>query len=137
MGSRQFFLRVPIGTAAPRLDRVARVASAALLFGISLSISASAQTVTLGQYQHPRTENDLSFNKTYMIGAKDGLIAYNMSAQEKSFCLPGVIPVLTFEQANDLVMRWSRKTSGSADLPLGRALFFALKEAFPCGSSAR
>ena len=116
----------------PRFDHVVTVTSAALLLGLSLSFGATAQTVTLGQYQHPKTEKDLNFNKTFMIGVKDGLIAYNMSSQDKLFCMPGVLPAITFEQANDLVMHWAHKTSGDADLPLGRALLFALREAFPC-----
>ena len=60
----------------PRFDHVVTVTSAALLLGLSLSFGATAQTVTLGQYQHPKTEKDLNFNKTFMIGVKDGLIAY-------------------------------------------------------------
>ncbi len=116
-----------------RFYHVATIASAAIVLIVSLTISATAQTVTLEQYKHPKTEKDLNFNRTYMIGIKDGLIAYNMSSQDKLFCMPGVLPALTFEQANDIVMRWARKTSGDADLPLGRALFFALRDAFPCG----
>jgi len=115
-----------------RFDRVVTITSAAMLLGVSLSFGATAQTVTLEQYKHPKTEKDLNFNRIYMIGVKDGLIAYNMSSQDKLFCMPGVLPVLTFEQANDIVMRWARKTSGSADMALGHALLYGLKDAYPC-----
>jgi len=75
----------------------------------------------------------MSFNKAYFSGIKDGLIAYNMSLEDKLFCLTGAIPTLTFEQANNVLLRWARKKSANADdLPLGLALLNGLKETFPC-----
>jgi hypothetical protein len=85
------------------------------------------------QYQHPRGEKDFSFNKPYFEGIKDGLIAYNMSREDRLFCLGGDPPVLTFERANDILLHWARKRGGdAAGLPLGLALLYSLKEAFPC-----
>jgi hypothetical protein len=112
--------------------RVVTIASAVALLGLSLSLGTNAQAVTVAQYRHPDSAKDLNFNKTYLIGVADGLIAYNMSAVAKLFCLPGLLPKITFEEANDIVMHWVRKASGAADLPLGRALLFGLKEAYPC-----
>ncbi len=41
-------------------------------------------------------------------------------------------PVLTFDRANDILPRWARKRAGEAvGLPLGLALLYSLKEAFP------
>ena len=112
--------------------RVVTIASAVTLLGLLLSFGANAQNVTMEQYRHPKNEKDLNFNKAYFSGIKDGLLAYNMPSEEKLFCMPG-IPVLTFEQANDILMRWARKRSTDADsLPLGLALLSGLKETFPC-----
>lgn len=105
---------------------------AAALIGLLLCFGAQAQTVTLGQFQHPKSAKDLEVNKTYLLGAMDGLLAYNTSLDDKLFCVPGLIPKITFEQASDLVIRWARKTSGSADISLGHALLFALRDAYAC-----
>jgi hypothetical protein len=113
------------------------IASAAI-FGGLLSADANAQTVTVEQYQHPNGEKDLNFNKPYLEGIKDGLIAYNMSGEDKLFCLGGMPPVLTFERASDTLLQWARKRHGDAGgLPLGLALLYSLKEAFPCKGTSR
>ena len=114
------------------------LASAAALLAGSLASGASAQTVTLEQYQHPKGEKDLNFNKPYLEGIKDGLIAYNMSLEARLFCLGGDPPVLTFDRANDILMRFARKRGGeAAGLPLGLALLYSLKDAFPCTGAPR
>jgi len=114
------------------------VASAAAALGGSLPSGANAQTITLEQYQHPKGEKDLSFNKPYLEGIKDGLIAYNMSLEARLFCLGGNPPVLTFDRANDVLLRWARKRAGdAAGLPLGLALLYSLKDAFPCTGAPR
>lgn len=83
-------------------------------------------------------ERDLSYNKSYLEGIKDGLVAYNMSVEDKLFCLGGMPPVLTFEQASDTLLKWARKRKGdAAGLSLGLALLYSLKEAFPCKSPPR
>ena len=115
-----------------RFDRFVTIATAATLLGGLLSFGAHAQNVTTEQYRNSKNEKDLNFNKAYFASIKDGLLAYNMPSEEKLFCMPG-IPVLTFEQANDILMRWARKRSTDADsLPLGLALLSGLKETFPC-----
>ena len=109
------------------------ISLAVMLLGFFLSFGANAQTVTTDQYRHPKSEKDLNFNKAYLAGMKDGLIAYNISSENKLFCMPGPIPVLTFEQANDIVMHWANKKSGDADnLPLGLTLLYGLKETYRC-----
>ena len=112
--------------------RIVTIASAAALLGLSLCLDAQAQTITLAQFQHPKTAKDLEFNKTYLLGVTDGLIAYNSGLDDKLFCTPGLAPKITFDQANDIVMRWARKTSGSVDIPLGHALLNGLRDAYPC-----
>jgi hypothetical protein len=117
---------------------VAIVASAATLLGGLAAPGANAQTITMGQYQHPKAETDLSVNKAYLEGIKDGLIAYNMSQEGRLFCLGGNPPVLTFERANDILLHWARKRGGdAAGLSLGLALLYSLKDAFPCASAPR
>lgn len=104
------------------------------MMAVSASPSGAAdeKPLTVDQYQHPRTPKDLIFNKIYLIGAKDGLIAYDMSTQHKMFCLPGVIPHLSFGRANDIVMRWTRRAQAAPDLPVARALYYGLVAAYPC-----
>jgi len=115
-----------------RFDRGVTIASSVTLFIVLLSFSANGQAVTMEQYQHPKNENDLNFNKAYLAGIRDGLIDYNMSSETKLFCMP-LNYVITFEQANDIAMRWAHKKSINADkLPLGLALLYGLKETFPC-----
>jgi len=114
------------------------VASAAIALGGLLAPGANAQTITLEQYQHPKGERDLNFNKPYLEGIKDGLVAYNMSLEARLFCLGGDPPVLTFDRANDVLLRWARKRAGdAAGLPLGLALLYSLKDAFPCTGAPR
>ena len=114
------------------------IASAAVLWGGLPAPGANGQTVTMDQYQRPKSEKDFSFNKPYFEGIKDGLVAYNISLEGRLFCLGGDPPVLTFERANDILMHWARKRGGDAGgMPLGLALLYSLKEAFPCKSAPR
>lgn len=117
---------------------VVLMVSATTLLGGWLASDANAQTMTVEQFQHPKGEKDLSFNRPYLEGIKDGLIAYNMSVEDRLFCLGEGPTVLTFERASDILLRWSRKRKGdSAGLPLGLGLLYSLKEAFPCKGTAR
>ena len=114
------------------------IAWAAMLWAGLSAPGANAQTVTVEQYQHPKSEKDFSFNKPYFEGIKDGLVAYNISLEGRLFCLGGDLPVLTFERANDILLRWARKRGGdAAGMSLGLALLYSLKEAFPCKSAPR
>ena len=122
----------------PGFARAAIIASAAAFSGGLLATGARAQTITVEQYQHPKGEKDLNFNKPYLEGIKDGLVAYNMSVEARLFCLGDGLPVLTFERANDTLLQWARKRRGdAAGLPLGLALLYSLKEAFPCKGTPR
>lgn len=117
----------------PGFARAVMIVSATAVSGGLLSTDASAQTITVEQYQHPKGEKDLNFNKPYLEGIKDGLIAYNMSVEDRLFCLGDGPSVLTFERANDTLLQWARKRRGdAAGLPLGLGLLYSLKEAFPC-----
>ena len=106
--------------------------SISLAVMLLLCSGANAQTLTTGQYRHPTGEKDLTFNKSYLVGIKDGLLAYNMASEVKQFCMPEN-PSLTFDQANDVLMHWaSKKGADRNDLPVGLALLFGLKETYPC-----
>ena len=114
------------------------IASTAIFSGELLCSDANAQTVTVEQYQHPKGEKDLIFNKSYLEGIKDGLITYNISVEDRLFCLAGMPPVLTFERASETLLRWARKRGGDvAGMSLGLALLYSLKEAFPCKGTPR
>ena len=68
----------------------------------------------------------------------NALIAYNMSVEDRLFCLGGMPPTLSFEQASDTLLLWARKRKGdAAGLSLGLAMLYSLKEAFPCKGTAR
>jgi len=109
-----------------------------MLLGGWPACDANAQSLTVDQFQHPKGERDLSYNRSYLEGINDGLIAYNISLEDRLFCLGGMPPVLTFEQASDTLLKWARKRKGdAAGLPLGLALLYSLKEAFPCKSPPR
>jgi hypothetical protein len=114
--------------------RIGVFALAVVLFRIFLCANAYAQTVTVEQYRHPQNEKDLSINKAYFNGIKDGLVAYNMRAEEKLFCSPEA-STLTFERASELLTRWARKRGSGADgLPLSLSVLQSLQEAFPCSN---
>jgi hypothetical protein len=109
----------------------AATALAALLSIVSVS-SGRAQSITAGQFRTPKSEKDMTANRAYLIGAKDALLAYNNAAEDKLFCLPGV-PQLSFDQASDIAMRWTRKKSINADdLPLALVLLYGLRQNYPC-----
>jgi hypothetical protein len=99
---------------------------------------AAAQGITIDQYRRPETEKDLSFNKAYLTGIKDGLTAYNMSVEDKLFCLTGDLPLVTFEQANQVMMAWARKKGPDAGgTSVNVALLHGLQERFPCRRSSQ
>lgn len=119
-----------------------RERTAALAFALMISLvfidDAAAQGLTINEYRRPDSETALNFNKGYLTGIKDGLIAYNMPLDDKLFCLSGDIPTLSFEQANDLMMTWARKRGpDSGGTSVSRALLTALRERYPCRPSAR
>jgi Ssp1 endopeptidase immunity protein Rap1a len=120
------------------MERAVTVISAATLSGLLLCSAAGAQTVTVEQFQHPKGETEMNFNKAYLIGIKDGLLAYNMSQEGKYFCIGGSPPELSFERASDILVRWARKRNGNSNgLPLGLAMLYSLRDAFPCQGKTR
>jgi hypothetical protein len=121
-----------------KLARVVLVAAATLFVSGWLAADAIAQTVTLDQYQHPKSDTDMNFNKSYLLGIKDGLIAYNMSREDKLFCTGAELSNLPFDRANDILLHWARKRHGdAAGLSLGLAMLYSLKEAYPCRAAPR
>ena len=121
-----------------RRGRIATITSAVALFGTVLLNEAAAQGLTINDYRRPNSQPELDFNKGYLTGIKDGLIAYNMAQDDKLFCLSGGLPTLSFEQANDLMMSWARKRGpDSGGTPVNRALLTALRERYPCRTRAR
>jgi hypothetical protein len=116
----------------------ATMVSVSLLSTGWLCADANAQSITVEQYQHPKSEKELNSNRPYLEGIKDGLIAYNISVDNRLFCLGGMPPTLSFEQASDILLLWARKRKGdAAGLSLGLAMLYSLKEAFPCKGTAR
>ena len=105
---------------------------AVIVFGVLLSFAANAQTVTIGQYLHPKDDMENTFNQLYLAGTKDGLFVYNLLTTEKNYCPPKDF-VLTTEQADDIVRRWAKKqTFNIEEMVLGQALLYGLQEIFPC-----
>src|SRR3974390_3125610 len=132
-------IMLAIGSRNPKrvLARIGAFALAVVLLRIFFCTNAYSQTLTVEQYQHPQNEKDLSINKAYFNGIKDGLVAYNMRAEEKLFCSPEASP-LTFERASALLIRWARKRGSSADgLPLSLSVLQSLEEAFSCSNQHR
>jgi hypothetical protein len=95
--------------------------------------TASAQTVRLEQYQHPSEPKFEVFNKLYLAGVRDGLIAYSVrqDAKDRLFCLPPTM-VLTTEQAEDIMLRFAEKRQLPGNIAIGLPLLAGLKETFPC-----
>ncbi len=114
--------------------QIVKLATIAALLAVLLPPPGRTQSLTTAQYRNPKTEKDLSANKAYLTGAKDGLLAYNNATDNKLFCMRGV-PILNFDQANDIAMRWARKKSVDANsLPISLVLLYGLKETFPCSN---
>jgi hypothetical protein len=139
--ARPAALSIACGGGVPgmiRFGSVVLMASAASLLGALLCPAANAQTLTVEQYQHPKGEKDLTFNKTYLQGITDGLIAYNISVEDRLFCMGSTPTALGFERANDILMHWARKKNADVSgLSLGLGMLYGLKEAFPCKSAPR
>jgi len=95
--------------------------------------TASAQTVRLDQYQHPSEPKFKVFNKLYLAGVRDGLIAYSVrqDAKDRLFCLPPTM-VLTTEQAENIMLRFAEKKQLPGNTPIGLPLLGGLAETFPC-----
>jgi hypothetical protein len=94
--------------------------------------SASAQTVRLEQYRHPSEPKFETFNRIYLKGVLDGLIAYSVAhGRDRFFCMPPDL-AMTVEQAEEIMLRYAERKQLPATAPVGIPLFGGLKEAFPC-----
>lgn len=123
-------------------ERMAAVAVALaigqIFIGFASTDNAAAQGLTINDYRRPNSQPELDFNKGYLTGMKDGLVAYNFALEDKLFCLSGDVPMLSFEQANDLMMSWARKRGpDSGGTLVSRALLTTLRERYPCRAGAR
>ena len=95
------------------------------------SSAASAQTVRLDQYQHPSEPKFKVFNRLYLKGVVDGVIAYSVAQGARDFCMPPTMAI-TVEQAEDIMLRYAEKKQLPGTVPIGLPLFGGLKDAFPC-----
>jgi hypothetical protein len=93
--------------------------------------SASAQTVRLEQYQHPSEPKFKVFNRVYLKGVVDGLIAYSVALHARDFCIPPDMAI-TVEQAEDIMLRYAEKKQLAGTVPIAVPMFGGLKDAFPC-----
>lgn len=112
---------------------VARAVIGLILF--SLTSSANAATILLRDYKAPKDEQQAAFNKIYLDGVKDGLIALQAileyGGQQPFICFPKNL-ALTHEQAEDIMMREADKVADPDLLPIASLLVGGLKETFPC-----
>jgi hypothetical protein len=121
-----------------RRNSISTTAGVVAVVSTAMLNTALAQNLTTEQYRRPQTEKDLVFNKAYLMGATDGLLAANALTDDKLFCLPGDIAVLSFEQANDAMMSWVRKKGLDAGhTPTARALPYGLQQKYSCSGSTR
>jgi hypothetical protein len=106
-----------------------------ILLTVLWSIAAHAQTVRYGNYKNPSRPEYRSFNKIYLKGVSDGLVAYNASmigsGKKPLFCLPPKL-ALTGEQAADILVRTGDAYSNPNDIPISIILLIGLEETFPC-----
>ena len=93
--------------------------------------AASAQARGSEQYQHPSEPKFETFNRLYLAGVRDGLIAYSVNAKEHLFCLPPTT-VLTPEQTEDIMLRFAEKKHLPGNILIALPLLGGLKEAYPC-----
>ena len=95
--------------------------------------SASAQTVRLEQYRHPSEPKFETFNRIYLKGVVDGLIAYAVAQDERErfFCMPPTLAI-TVEQAEEIMLRYAEKKQLPGTMPIGIPMLRGLKDAYPC-----
>ena len=115
------------------MQRQLAVMTAALL--ALTSGAASAQSVRLEQYQHPSEPKFETFNRLYLAGVRDGLIAYSVNGKEHLFCLPPST-VLSPEQTEDIMLRYAEKKHLPGTILIALPLLGGLKEAYPCDKAA-
>ena len=97
--------------------------------------TVNASTVLFKHYQDEKRKSYRKFNKSYLDGAKGGLIAYNILLKERhlksNFCLPTNL-ALTVEQAENIMFKQAAKMSDPYDTPIEIILLYALEEVYPC-----
>jgi hypothetical protein len=92
---------------------------------------ASAQTVRLEQYQHPSEAKFKVFNRVYLKGVVDGIIAYSVARHAKDFCMPPELAI-TVEQAEEIMLQYAEKKQLAGTIPIAVPMLGGLKDAFPC-----
>jgi hypothetical protein len=95
------------------------------------SNSAPAQTVRLEQYKNPSEPRLQVFNRVYLKGVVDGLIAYSVAQKAKDFCIPPTMAI-TVEQAEEIMLRYAEKKQLPGTFPIALPLLGGLKDTYPC-----
>jgi hypothetical protein len=102
---------------------------------LTLASSANAATVRFKQYTDETDKQFRVFNRMYLDGVKEGLIAFNSAlvADGKSplFCLPPKL-ALTVEQADNIMMREAKVFTDPDNFPISILLLNGLEATFPC-----
>ena len=95
--------------------------------------AASAQTVRLEQYRHPSEPKFETFNRIYLKGVVDGLIAYAVAQDERDrfFCMPPTLAI-TVEQAEQIMLGYAEKKQLPGNVPIGIPMLRGLRDAYPC-----
>ena len=112
---------------------VTRAVIALILF--SLTSCANAAMVLFKDYKAPKDKWEKAFNKVYLGGVTQGLIAFDaelrIEGRQRLFCLPEKL-ALTDEQAENIMMREAQKMADPDRLPVSLILINGLEETFPC-----
>jgi Rap1a immunity proteins len=112
---------------------ITRAAIGLMLF--SLASSANAAVVLLKDYKAPKDNWAKAFNKVYLGGVAQGLVAFDaqlrIEGRQPLFCIPEKM-ALTDEQAENIMMREAQKMADPDRFPISIILIDGLEETFPC-----
>jgi hypothetical protein len=105
---------------------------ALILFALAWSANAA---VIFKDYKAPKDQYQVTLNKVYLDGLKDGLIASQAEmkflGQRPEICLPNDL-ALTAEHAEEIVMREADKVTNPDSRLVAVLLLWGLEETFPC-----
>jgi hypothetical protein len=109
-----------------------RLVIALMVFGLSSSANAA---VIFKDYKAPKDQYEAAFNKVYLDGVKDGVVASQAEmeflGQRPGICLPNN-SALTADQAEDIIMREADKVTNPDSRFVAVLLLWGLEEMFPC-----
>jgi hypothetical protein len=116
------------------------VRAVSIAVALFVTSNANAATVLFKDYKHPKDELTGTFNKLYLDGVKEGLIAYNVAlaqdGQTPYFCPPPKM-ALTTDQAEDILLREAKVLHDPDKFPISTVLLEGLKETFPCEAQSK